>query len=147
MIKPRVYLDSTILITFVFGAKKEPDKFRDVERLFDCGGNLVTSIYSLIELYNFPIYNFEHNKRTSAKYGLLVVLSTNIEIAPMLERGLKIMYSREFNMEDKSDIPHAISAFLEKCDYIVTFDSHFKTLAKVKSLTPGELLEFMKTRV
>ena len=57
---------------------------------------------------------------------------------------VKIMHSREFNMEDKSDIPHAISAFIERCDYIVTFDSHFKTLIKIKSLTPAELLELMK---
>ncbi len=143
MIKPRVYLDSTILITYVFGAKKEPNKFKDVERLFNCGAELVTSIYALIELYNFPIYNFEHDKRIMAKYGFIIVLSTDIEIAPMLERGLKIMHSREFNMEDKSDIPHAISAFIERCDYIVTFDSHFKTLTKIKSLTPGELFEFI----
>lgn len=145
MIKPRVYLDSSILITFAFGAKKEPDKFADVEFLFHCGAELVTSIYSLIELYNFPIRNFEHNKRSMAKYGLLMVLSTDIEIAPMLERGLKIMYSREFKMEDKSDIPHAISAFIERCEYIVTFDSHFKALTRIKSLTPSELLEFMKS--
>lgn len=144
MIKPRVYLDSTTLITFVFGASKEPDKFKDVEQIFNCEAELVTSIYSLIELYNFPIYNFEHNKRNMAKYGLLMVLSTGIEIAPMLERRLKIIYSREFNMEDKSDIPHAISAFIERCDYIVSFDSHFKTLIKIKSLTPAELLELMK---
>jgi len=116
MIKPRVYLDSTILITFVFGAKKEPEKFKD----------------------------FEHNKRTSAKFGLLMILSIDIEIAPMLERGLRIMHSREFGMEDKSDIPHAISAFIEGCDYIVSYDSHFKALTKIKSLTPGELLESIK---
>jgi hypothetical protein len=48
-------------------------------------------------------------------------------------------------MEDKSDIPHAISAFIERCEYIVTFDSHFKALTRIKSLTPSELLEFMKS--
>jgi hypothetical protein len=92
--------------------KKSQIKFNEVECLFHSGAEQVTSIYSLIELYNFPIYNFEHDKRIMAKYGLLMVLSTDIEITPMLERGLKIMYSREFNMKDKSDIPHAISAFI-----------------------------------
>jgi hypothetical protein len=53
MKKLRVYLDSTILITFVFGADKEADKFRDVERLFNSDKlELVTSVYALIELYN-----------------------------------------------------------------------------------------------
>jgi len=30
----RLYLDSTILITFVFGAKLEPERFNDVSILF-----------------------------------------------------------------------------------------------------------------
>lgn len=33
-------------------------------------------------------------------------------------------------MDDKSDIPHAISAFVEKCEFIVTFDAHFRNLDK-----------------
>ncbi len=68
------------------------------------------------------------------------MLLTDIEIAPLLTRELKIIHSREFNMEDTSDIPHAISAFVERCDYIVTFDSHFSNLNKIKSITPSELL-------
>jgi len=28
-------------------------------------------------------------------------------------------------MSDRTDIPHAISAFIEGCDCIVTYDSHF----------------------
>ena len=142
MKKLRVYLDSTILITFVFGADKEADKFRDVERLFNSDKlKLVTSVYALIELYNFPIFNFKHNKRFIAKYGLLKVLLTSIEVAPLLTRETKIVHSREFDMKDKSDIPHAISAYVERCDNIVTFDSHFKTLNKIKSTAPAELLE------
>jgi len=109
MKKLRVYLDSTILITFVFGAKKEPDKYEEVKLLFERDFNLITSIYSLIELYNFPIHNFEHNKRQMAKYG----------------------------------IPHAISAFVERCDYIVTFDSHFNNLDKIIAKTPDELMKII----
>ena len=30
----RLYIDSTILITFVFGAKLEPERFNDVSILF-----------------------------------------------------------------------------------------------------------------
>lgn len=144
MKKLRIYLDSTILITFAFGAKKEPDKFRAVERLFNSGLELVTSIYSLIELFNYPIVNFEHNKRLIAKYGLLKLLLTDIEVGPLLSRELKIIHGRGFNMDDKSDIPHAISAFVEKCEFIVTFDAHFRNLDKIKSATPDELLEFIK---
>ena len=53
----RLYIDSTILITFVFGAKLEPEKFNDVLILFRSKKvELVTSLYALIELYNkkFP---------------------------------------------------------------------------------------------
>ncbi len=47
-------------------------------------------------------------------------------------------------MDDKSDIPHAISACVEKCEFIVTFDAHFRNLDKIKSASPDELLEFIK---
>jgi len=86
---------------------------------------LVTSLYALIELYNYPIYNFERDereKRSFGKYAILNLLSEEIEIAPMLSRGTRSYYGDVFKMEDRSDIPHAISAYIERCDYIVTYD-------------------------
>jgi hypothetical protein len=46
-------------------------------------------------------------------YTIFPFLTSNIEAAPLLTREAKIVHSREFNMKDKSDIPHAISAYVE----------------------------------
>lgn len=149
MKKLRVYLDSTILITYVFGAELEPERFNDVSKLIElCKEKveLVTSLYSVIELYNYPIFNFSRvQKRLLSKYAILKVLLTEIEIAPLLQRETKIIYSSVFEMDDKSDVPHAISAFLEKCDYIVTYDTHFERIKdKIKCITPKKLLKVLR---
>ena len=142
----RLYLDSTILITFVFGAKLEPERFNDVSILFRSKKvELVTSLYALIELYNYPIFNFEmegKDKRLFAKSAILRVLLTEIEIAPMLPRQLRSYYSGIFKMDDSSDVPHAISAYVEKCTYIVTYDRHFKNIEdKIGCRTPKNVLK------
>ena len=61
---------------------------------------MVTSLYALIELYNYPIFNFEmedKDKRLFAKYAILRVLLTEIEIAPMLPRELRSYYIPVFS--------------------------------------------------
>ena len=141
----RLYLDSTVLITFVFGAKLEPDKFNDISILLRSKNvDIVTSLYALIELYNYPIFNFEledRSKRLFAKYAIMRVLLTEIEIAPMVPRELKSYYGGVFKMDDSSDVPHAISAYVEKCDYIITHDRHFKNIEdKIECRTPKNVL-------
>nr|QNO52384.1 hypothetical protein IAKEDICC_00004 [Methanosarcinales archaeon ANME-1 ERB6] len=142
----RLYLDSTILITFVFGARLEPKRFNDVSTLFHSKNvELVTSLYALIELYNYPIFNFEQEdkeKRLFAKQAILRVLLTEIEIAPMLPRELRSYYSGIFKMDDSSDVPHAISAYVEKCNYVVTYDRHFENIEdKIGCRTPKKVLK------
>ena len=39
------------------------------------------------------------------------------------------MCDREINMGDSSDVPHAVSAIIEGCDCLVTYDSHFRDVA------------------
>jgi len=102
MAKSRLYLDSTILITFVFGSKLEPDKFDCVSRLFNYENiDLVTSLYALIELYNYPIFNFEmdeQEKRLLAKSAIISALLTETEIVPMLPRAIRSYYNNTFKM-------------------------------------------------
>lgn len=69
-------------------------------------------------------------------------LLTEIEIAPMLPRGLRSYYSGIFKMDDSSDVPHAISAYVEKCNYIVTYDRHFRNIEdKIGRRTPKRVLK------
>lgn len=145
MAKSRLYLDSTILITFVFGSKLEPDKFDCVSRLFNYENiDLVTSLYALIELYNYPIFNFEmdeQEKRLLAKSVIISALLTETEIVPMPPRAIRSYYNNTFKMSDKSDIPHAILAYIEGCDYIVTYDRHFRDIGdKIRCITPEGVL-------
>lgn len=142
----RLYLDSTILITLVFGARLEPERFKAVSMLFRSKKvELVTSLYALIELYNYPLFNFEQEdreKRLFAKQAILRVFLTEIEITSMLPRELKSYYSGIFKMDDSSDVPHAISAYVEKSDYIISYDRHFKNIEdKIGCRTPKKVLK------
>ena len=90
----------------------------------------VVSFYSLHELYVFARDNFPRDtSRLIGKMALLKILNTNVEISPLLDREKRIMYSRGIKMKDSSDVPHAISAIIEGCDYLVTYDSHFRDVA------------------
>ena len=53
----------------------EPEKFNDVSILLRSKNvDMVTSLYALIELYNYPIFSFEledKSKRLFAKYAIM----------------------------------------------------------------------------
>ncbi len=84
----------------------------------------------------------DKDKRLFAKSAILRVLLTEIEIAPMLPRQLRSYYSGIFKMDDSSDVPHAISAYVEKCTYIVTYDRHFKNIEdKIGCRTPENVFK------
>ena len=45
-------------------------------------------------------------------------------------------------MDDSSDVPHAISAYVEKCAYVVTYDGHFENIEdKIGCRTPKKVLK------
>ncbi len=52
-----------------------------------------------------------------------------IELVELLSREKKILYQDRFQMSDRTDIPHAISAYVENCDCIVTYDTHFDQIS------------------
>lgn len=137
----RIYLDTSILVEYCFGRKLEPNKYKSVKVLFEkINSNEidgVLSFYSLHELFIFALENFSPD--TSRDIGKSVLE----EIIPLLNREARIRYSNSIKLNDSSDIPHAILALIEKCEYIVTYDSHFKALTQIKSITPNDLLEFV----
>ncbi len=53
---------------------------------------------------------------------------------------IRIQYSQEIKLNDASDIPHAISAIIEKCDCIITYDSHFYNIDKIITIMRPEEL-------
>jgi len=116
------------------------------ERAKDSSSSLleeaVVSFYSLHELYVFAIENFpEDISRSTGKEALMRILSSNVEISPLLDREKRIMYGRELKIRDSSDVPHAISAVVEGCDCLVTYDSHFRDVAdKISVKEPEDLI-------
>lgn len=143
----RIYLDSCILIIYCFGKEMESGRYRDVERLFDEIRSekikAIISFYTIHELFVFALENFPKNlARKIGKESLLKILSTPIELVPLLHREQRIIYSKDFKISDASDIPHAILAFIEDCDCVVTYDIHFNEVKdKIGIKNPGELLD------
>lgn len=65
-----------------------------------------------------------------------------IRLVPLLSREKRITYHKKFKMKDRTDIPHAIAAFVYDCDYIVTYDTHFKEISnQISVTTPEEIIE------
>ncbi len=92
-------------------------------------------------------YSYSHVKifldisRYIGKTALEEILKNRVEIIPLLNRVDRIRYSNSIKLNDASDIPHAILAIIEKCDCIVTYDSHFDDINTIiKIFRPEELL-------
>lgn len=69
------------------------------------------------------------------------ILKNRVEIIPLLNREERIRYSNSIKLNDASDIPHVILALIEKCDCIVTYDSHFDVVSTIIKISrPEELL-------
>ncbi len=142
----RAYLETSVIVVYCFGEKLEPERYNSVKALFDKinseGIKGVVSFYSLHELFIFALENFPSNiSRNIGKRALEELLKNGIEIIPLLNREQRIRYSPEINLNDASDVPHAILSLVEKCDCIVTYDSHFNsinTIIKIKR--PEDLL-------
>lgn len=135
----RIYLETSALVEYCFGKKLDLNKYKSVKALFekinskDITG--VVSFYSLHELFIFAIENFSSDiSRSIGKTAIEEILKNRVEIIPLLGREDRILYSSIIKLSDASDIPHAILATIEKCDCIVTYDSHFKELKTFKIL-------------
>lgn len=126
--------------------KLEPNRYNSVKALFDkINSDKITgvvSFYSLHELFIFARENFSPDiSRYIGKTALEEILKNRVEIIPLLNREDRIRYSNNIKLNDASDIPHAILAIIEKCDCIVTYDSHFDDINTIiKIFRPEELL-------
>ena len=142
----RIYLDTSILVEYCFGRKLEPNKHKSVKALFDKINSKeitgIVSFYSLHELFIFAMENFSSDiSRYIGKTAFEEILKNRVEIIPLLNREERIRYSNSIKLNDASDIPHVILALIEKCDSIVTYDSHFEAISKIIKISrPEELL-------
>ena len=147
---PPIYVDTSVATVWLFGEEREPARYPATEELFRLieAGNVqgLISMYTLQEVYVFCEGNFPSDDvRATAKLALRALLLTELEIAPLLRRTLRrterLLHQRRFPLSDASDQPHAIVAYLNNCQAIITYDEHFGEISQVISAyTPEEFL-------
>jgi len=142
----KLYLDTTILAALTYFKDKDPKRYSKCTRLIGkCNekeSTLVVSFYSIHELFLLPFEYEDEKMARKTGLGLIKeILNINgIELTELLSREKRIVYQDMFSMSDRTDIPHAISAYVENCDCIVTYDSHFDMISnKIKVFEPDSV--------
>jgi predicted nucleic acid-binding protein len=135
---PRLYLDSTVLIAYTLTRLIEKERHADVVAMIEKinAGEMValTSFYALHEVLVFVLRNapgLDHGIRLG-KDALLQILQTEIGVLPMVTREERILNARTFSaVKDSSDVAHAVSAYLNGCQFLVSYDKHFEDLPPI----------------
>ena len=133
-----VYLDTSVLLVYTLTHSTEVERSRAVDRLFaKISSGLVvaaTSFYALHELYVFALENAP-DFDTGCSFGkaaLKKILQLPLRVLPFSSRTERRRLARRFiALRDASDIPHAISAYVARCEAIVAYDHHFRAIADV----------------
>ncbi|MFA4957207.1 MAG: PIN domain-containing protein [Candidatus Methanoperedens sp.] len=132
------YLDTSVLLAYTLFQDIEKDRYVHVSKLFELMNErkikTVTSFYALHELFMIAIQN-SPDLETGSKFGKEAknkILETNIILAPLLNREQRILHAQKVSsLKDSSDVPHAISAIIYKCEAIVAYDNHFRAIDDV----------------
>jgi predicted nucleic acid-binding protein len=142
----KLYFDTTILAALTYFKDKDTERCSESIKLVkNCNANeatIVISFYSIHELFLLP---FEYSdEKTARKIGIALIKEIlgidGIELTELLSREKRLFYQDKFSMSDRTDIPHAITAYVERCDCIVTYDSHFDEIkTKIKVFKPEEV--------
>lgn len=66
-------------------------------------------------------------------------------VKPLLKREERIIYKNKFRISDSTDQVHAITAFVNYCGIIITYDSHYKEIKGLMNVyTPSEFVRKYK---
>ena len=133
-----IYLDTSVLLVYTLTQSIEVERFCAVDRLFSqiATGTVsaATSFYALHEVYVFALEN-SPSPEMGYRFGKLAlerILSTALRILPFASRTERTRLGRRFAvLRDPSDIPHAIAAYLAKCEAIVAYDDHYKAITHI----------------
>ena len=106
------------------------------------GVQVVVSFYGLHEAFLLAFEYLEEKVAGKAGKEVLreILAIEETRITGLLSREKRLLYQNRFKIPDRTDIPHAIAAFVEDCSYIVTYDTHFQEISHlIKVATPEEL--------
>ena len=144
----RIYLDTSVIAVYLFGKHSETEAGRlpPVKKLFDLINahkvSATISLYTVQEIYSFCRRTFGPEDAGHISRSSLAELFTNdFELAGLLTREERLLHRVRFAIDDLSDQPHVISAYLTGCDAIVTYDRHFQKIKKVFAIyVPEEII-------
>lgn len=142
----RLYLDTSVLATYTYFSETETTRFETVSQLVNkCIKNEIEIVVSFYGLHELFLLAFEYLDEKSEEIGLesvRTIVNMPIRLVPLLSREKRIIYHKQFKMKDRTDIPHAITAFVYDCDHIVTYDNHFKEISDhISVVAPEEIVE------
>ena len=146
------YVDTSVLLIYTLASGKEVDRYPFVTKLFDLIEaekiKATTSFYALHELYIFALENAP-DFDIGSQYGkeaMNIILSTKVQLTPLLTRMERMINARLFNkLSDSTDLPHAISAKIWGCDVIVAYDEHFASISDIVDYKkPEEIVALLK---
>ncbi len=147
-----VYLDTTVLITFLYGKRIEPERFEQSRPLFaamrDSSVEGVISFYALPELYDYVEHHQPADEVNAVfRLSLVELFSLPITVAPFLDRAEFDQLRKQIQIPDPVDTRHTAVALSRKCDAIITFDHHFAQISNlILVYTPAEFLATLKPR-
>ncbi len=143
----KIYLDTSVINVYLFGrfSETEAKRFPVVIRLFDLINSnkvhAVISLYSIQEIFVFCKAIFGSETGNTARLAFLELFKNEFTLTGLLTREERLLHRMKFILDDLSDQPHAISAYLNDCDAIVTYDSHFLQIKdNISVYTPEEIV-------
>jgi predicted nucleic acid-binding protein len=147
---PKIYLDSSVLIAFLYEKQDHPAKFEQVQRLVavirQARANGVVSFYALPELYAYVQDRYPADLVSLVfRLSLLELFDIPIIIVPFLKRDVLNHLRTRFRITDPDDARHVAAALASDCDALITFDHDFGQVATVIRVhTPAEFLDTLE---
>lgn len=141
-----IYLDSSVLVAFLYEATLRPERYAVVLRLVDAvrTGRIqaMISFYALPELYAYLSAQYSAAPfDTALRLSLIELFSIPLTIVSHLPRTEIEKWRHRISMSDSTDVPHVASALANRCNAIITFDDHFRQVSNlIPVYTPEEYL-------
>lgn len=142
----RAYLDASVLIVYLYGEIRAPERFVPTHQLFTAIAEqrleAVVTFYALQELHAF-IKNrwLPSDVNETFRTALLELVRLPLIVIPYVERVQLNLWRRRFDIKDASDVFHVVAALVNDCDALVAYDRHFQGAADlIPAYTPEEFL-------
>ncbi|MBI4673550.1 MAG: PIN domain-containing protein [Chloroflexi bacterium] len=141
-----VYLDSSVLIAFLYEERDQSEKFSAAQRFMEAVRQkkvqAAVSFYALPELYDFvKSHQSEIEVSSVFRLGLVELFLVPLDIFPFLSRELFNDSRKKIVIVDADDARHVAVALTRQCSAIITFDHHFQQVRDlIPVFTPDEYL-------